>query len=91
MCIPVHSFSNHDLEEGEDGALRKAVEDSGLRIGLSSGIQTICGRHRAGQALNNWWDVKHFSRTDEIRVLADHLAITIVIDDGPLVAITIEA
>ena len=90
MCIPVHSLSHHDLEEGEDGDLRKCVEKSGLGIGKSTRMQTIRGRDLAGQAHNNRWNREHFSRTDEIRVLAYHLSITVVIDDGPLVAITIE-
>jgi hypothetical protein len=90
VCIPVHRLSHHDLEEGEDGTFRKAVDESGLGIGLRSGIQTIRGRDCAGQELHKRWDVEYFSSTDEIRVLADHLAIAVVIDEGPLVAIAIE-
>jgi hypothetical protein len=91
VCISIYRLSHHDLEEGEDGALRKAMEESGLGIGLCSGIQTVRGRYCAGQGLHKRWDVEHFSSTDEIRVLADHLAIGVVIDEGPLVAIAIEA
>ncbi len=90
MCIPVHRLSYHDLEESKHGTLREGVDDSGLGIGLSSSIQPIRGCHRAGQGLHQWWDIDYCSWMDEIRVLADHPAITVIIDEGPLVAITIK-
>src|SRR5207248_9863684 len=90
---PKHVLSIHNLEEGEDGALGGGLADfSGLGVGSSSMSQAYRGRHRAG--LNNRcnrWDIEHFSRTDEIRVRADHLPITVVVDLVILVAIAVEA
>ena len=90
--IPIHVLSNHNLDEGEDGAPVEAWADLiGLLGGSSSSVQMI-DRHCAGLHNRcNRWDIEHFFRTNEIRVRADHLPIIVVIDLVPLVAITVEA
>src|SRR5207302_3534579 len=46
--VACHALARHDLEEAQDGAGRKSVDDGGLRSGRGAGIQTIGSRHGAG-------------------------------------------